>query len=1083
MEDTLQNDSDTFDDYFITPNKKSKCKKLIIILIIISILLITLILIIIFVFSKSDDNDGNIKKQFKILKKNQDFIKPNNILNMEFELIELNNKLKIFLINDNFTSYSSFYIETSYGYAADTIYGLAHLSEHLSFAGNYTLNDLNKYKLWDIVYSLSNGILYAYTHAGKIHYFLSFPNDINFEKSLDILYNNLVILDYNLDLIKEEIQSINSESTQKNNIFEIIGNQIINDLSNENTSFHGFGMGNNQTLNISDIKKIKKILIGNSLGAYDPKNMVLVIYSNKTIKQLEDLSVKYLEKNLRIINKNEYDENDVIQREKNIEDINTKDIYGDKLYKHGIILNTGNGFNYIIIYINIKDFDFQNLEFDPADYLNYLMYSESLLEILRRKKYIINNNFFEAKTVLLLGNNTLLKLSLRITDDACSKHLDDILLLIYLYFELIEINAEKEIFFNNFKQKMEIISNNTQKEYFENGRNQEIFTNLIEKFKYMGFEQFLKFGTPKGYNKEKLHNFGNKFSFENTFILIGVNNNISEQNIFDNLEEKKVFGFERNYKYGKISEEFIKKIKSDSTYDNLLKIREINDNYFTNINEKVIPCYKENKNDCENKNEFDINKEENYKGKILDKNDEKYIAIFQIDKSSETHLVNIYLNLNISQYEKYGTTEIINQLISIIYEYKFKEINEIKNTIKIININDNLLSFKIQTYSDICEVIFKTLIDIINEKITEEELDFAKESYLSGLKLQYYYDLVNTVIFKLYQFYYKGEKKAPKFQPSIIDYVDSISLDEINKIIKYRSNISLSKLIMAGNINENLVKNLNDYIKAKYENNDENNRQNYGQNNKKNNDDKIFKKDLKINLDDDNNLTYVYNYYEKLDYKNEIDGMIILTYMYNDKNKKISDYLPYFIQCGKGIFLHELKDKYMDAYGPFIGLGPAQLFNKSNILFILQGRMTDPEIIDDHIQIILKKIIEGKIKCPEFDSIKRSILYKENQNIEKTPNNLFDKFIISNLYNYTNTNKNIERNENIPETFEDVVNEVKDIFIYPKRFAIYEYRYDIEEEEIYKKIEKKKENNIYYLNNNVTVDYTNNITYLKDKDY
>ena len=41
---------------------------------------------------------------------------------------------------------------------------------------------------------------------------------------------------YNLDLIKEEIQSINSESTQKNNYFEIIGNQIITDLSNENTS-------------------------------------------------------------------------------------------------------------------------------------------------------------------------------------------------------------------------------------------------------------------------------------------------------------------------------------------------------------------------------------------------------------------------------------------------------------------------------------------------------------------------------------------------------------------------------------------------------------------------------------------------------------------------------------------------------------------------------------------------------------------------------------------------------------------------------------------------------------------------------
>ena len=49
--------------------------------------------------------------------------------------------------------------------------------------------------------------------------------------------------------------------------------------------------------------------------------------------------------------------------------------------------------------------------------------------------------------------------------------------------------------------------------------------------------------------------------------------------------------------------------------------------------------------------------------------------------------------------------------------------------------------------------------------------------------------------------------------------------------------------------------------------------------------------------------------------ENEIDGVIALTYIYNEKNKKLSDYLPYFIQCGKGIFLHELKDKYMDTYG------------------------------------------------------------------------------------------------------------------------------------------------------------------------
>ena len=209
--------------------------------------------------------------------------------------------------------------------------------------------------------------------------------------------------------------------------------------------------------------------------------------------------------------------------------------------------------------------------------------------------------------------------------------------------------------------------------------------------------------------------------------------------------------------------------------------------------------------------------------------------------------------------------------------------------------------------------------------------------------------------------------------------------------------------------------------------------------------------------------------------------MIVLAYIYDENNTKLSDYLPYFIQCGKGIFLHELKDKYMDTYGPFIGL--AQFFQKSTILITLQGRMTDPEIMDEHIQIVLKEIIEGNIKCPEFDSIKKSILFKENQSIEKTPNNLFDKFINSNLNKDSNIYGNLDENVNIPETFEEVVNEVKDIFIYPKRFGIYEYRYDIDEKEINKKIERKKENNIYYLNSKITVDYTNNITFLKDKDY
>jgi hypothetical protein len=46
---------------------------------------------------------------------------------------------------------------------------------------------------------------------------------------------------------------------------------------------------------------------------------------------------------------------------------------------------------------------------------------------------------------------------------------------------------------------------------------------------------------------------------------------------------------------------------------------------------------------------------------------------------------------------------------------------------------------------------------------------------------------------------------------------------------------------------------------------------------------------------------------------------------------------------------------------------------------------------------VIKKIIDGEITCPEFESIKESILFKQPPNIEKTPNNLFNKFINSNL--------------------------------------------------------------------------------------
>jgi hypothetical protein len=120
--------------------------------------------------------------------------------------------------------------------------------------------------------------------------------------------------------------------------------------------------------------------------------------------------------------------------------------------------------------------------------------------------------------------------------------------------------------------------------------------------------------------------------------------------------------------------------------------------------------------------------------------------------------------------------------------------------------NDNLLSLKIQTYSDICESVFKKIIDILNKNITSEELDFAKVSYVNNINSQLILPFSNIVLFKFFQFYNKGKDMTPSFNDIILNI---INLDNVTDIQEYHRNILKSTLIVAGNINKVLVNNLN----------------------------------------------------------------------------------------------------------------------------------------------------------------------------------------------------------------------------------------------------------------------------------
>ena len=101
--------------------------------------------------------------------------------------------------------------------------------------------------------------------------------------------------------------------------------------------------------------------------------------------------------------------------------------------------------------------------------------------------------------------------------------------------------------------------------------------------------------------------------------------------ILKSKETVKLKYYNSNFILGLINDDTEKEVNDKSVTIPNLKIREINEYISTKYNETVIPCYKEQTNTCEEKNEFDYEKEAKYKGTLLEEN-ENYMTFYQIDK-------------------------------------------------------------------------------------------------------------------------------------------------------------------------------------------------------------------------------------------------------------------------------------------------------------------------------------------------------------------------------------------------------------------------------------------------------------------
>ena len=1041
------------------------------------LLQIIIVYLLLLIASKSEFKIGN--RTFDILKSDKDFIKPNIKLNAEFELIKMKNGMVGLLIYDPYATFSQIHFQVEAGSFIDTISGISHLAEHMVYQGseNYPYSFPNLRKIGGIQLSWWGAI----TGQTDQKYFYKIPYNFKFDEALKVFADALRHPLYLEKAIKKEIQSINSEFYLNINEYYHLIDGIFRQLSSNKTSFKQFTSGNNITLNPDDSRNISRKLKAYHNIIQRPENFFFLFYSNQTIKDLEKYAEKYLSYEMYEFPENEIDKKEGEQLIKNFKNFEKFEIFDEQLYEHGIYFNSNNKKNVLIIYFFVGDVDFKNLEFDLFQYYSYLFRSESLFNILKEKNYISSIESFEVSGSILIKKNNVFSLYIDITENGLN-NINDVLFIIYKYIDIMKKEGYKKKYFDNF---IKFLKEQSNKDFNKEMFNIETtFSSMIESYRTYGINQILNFGTPANanYNITQLKNYLNQIKYEKSFFIINSSKKITAElkTFLDSAIIKTIDYYNKDFLYGKIPKDFKNKIFDKNLIVDNLSIRDVNI-YFSEKYENDIPCYKNEINKCKELNEFDYESENKYVGNLLDEKDKYFITYYQIDKSSETFLVNSYIKL------KYVENEYINSVLNYIITFyinnKLSIINEVP-TISIVEFDETSISFKIKSFTDKIRLIIKDLIKLLKEELQELLFNCSKIS----TKEQIIEKDKDNVIFTNYIFgignkFISGGINLKPDSKDIINVIDSITFDAF----KYVYNDIFNKIIsvtfkIAGNINKNIVQELHTFLKENIEiylpeekNMETCEEQEDDVNSNKNS----FPKDTKVSSDLSNNesnnnqkkkdFSYIIDYYQKSEMPDEYDGAILIMYRFEDKYKKYMDVLK---GCLENIVKIYLRFEYCNAYHQ-------EIYVDNNFLIIFeQGRYKEPFEMEDDINEVLLGMIQGKIKCDNYKDIIKSYSMKKEEIPEKNPTNLFNEFISATNKNEEKKHKNIK----YPKNFLKFMKKLSPIFTEPERYTILVSRYQLSDDLYNEMIKKRKHTAKYILNENLRIIHTDNIEFLKPKN-
>ena len=651
-----------------------------------------------------------------------------------------------------------------------------------------------------------------------------------------------------------------------------------------------------------------------------------------------------------------------------------------------------------------------------------------------------------------LEYNIVMQLPIELTENGLN-NVRDVLLIIYNYIDIMKKEGFKKEYFDNFvkyknSRMINMFNKNMFKEYISS-----YFDMFFQNFRFLGENQIFKQGAPteKNYDQDKIEEYLNHFKSEKSFFVLNtildVNEIKAKEAFLNSKNIVKLNYYNVDFLLGEYPEDFKNDILDNNVKYEELSIRKINP-YFSSMKGKVTPCYKEKVNKCKELNEFDYDKENEYNATLLDVNDSNYKIYYQIDKSSESYIVNSYLKIDFKE-----NTELTDELYNLIEQYyinhKLSQINELE-TVFLYDITEKYISFIIKSFSDNTEKIIKDFIDYITEEPNENDFNYALAS-VKSLIIQSQGISFKQYVFKLGDQFMNGGKNYEQNITQLIEKLENIQFEDFknmhNQIIK---NINSLTFKIAGNIDKILVDSIYNYFKEKI----------------------VITSTFLTNIktfEVKSSESFIYNYYQKSTMPKEVDNGILVIYEYDEKYENYMDILK---GCFDNIAMINLRFNYSNAYHPRISIDESR-----KLLFIFeQGKYKEIPQMEDDINEVLLGMLNGNVLCENYQNIVKSYKFKDSELMEKTPENLFYNFIEE-----TGENEETFKETIFPETFIEFMKEIDSIFLNPRRYTILVVRNGISDGDFDKMFEDRKNNAKYILNKEIEIEHTKLIDYLNDK--